>query len=222
MPDIKKPNIPVEKPRRLIDGMITAIDDLKSINWLIFGDVFILKFMTSLASVAYYSNYNLRLQARFDVSPKISGYTIAFQSMIGVLTGFLISKINDKFYKHDVNYKKRNTHSFMLMTMAYSLSYLSPNLMLFLISGMFFQIAHMILRVSLTNVVIQRSPASKQGSVAGFDQSIISIARMITPLTVGVIEDMFGSNSGILLSIVTSIIGLFVSFTFTTSHIKVS
>lgn len=213
---------PKEESQGVVESMINAVCDLTNIDWLIFGDVFLLKFMSSLASVAYYSNYNIRIQERFNVSPKISGYTIAFQSTIGVLTGFLISRINEKFYKDDVNYKKRNVHSFMLMTVAYSCSYLSSNLFLFLVSGMLFQIAHMILRVSLTNVVIQRSPASQQGSVAGFDQSIISIARMITPLTVGVIEDVFGSSTGVLLSVVTSLFGVFVSLTLSTSHFKIA
>ncbi|XP_015117232.1 major facilitator superfamily domain-containing protein 9 [Diachasma alloeum] len=213
-PEPKSPN-DMKKNEKLkkfeMKKLKEVISDLREIDWRVFGDAFALKFMAEVAAIAFYANYNVRIKRRFDMSPKLAGYTIAYQSFIGITTGLLMGRINRKFYTDDISYRKRNLHAFTMMAVGFSCAYFSSYFPLFMLSTTIFKIADMILRVTLTEMIVEKASSTNQGSVAGSTESIGSLARMIAPLSTGIVEDICGVNSANLLSAAVSLWGVRIS-----------
>lgn len=168
----------------------------------------------------YHSNYNLKIQERFDITPKISGYTIAFQSFVGVITGLFVAKINDKLYNSDVDYKKRNMHGYILMVVGYLGIYFASSLRVFLLWTVVLKTSHMFLRIILTDMLMRKCPPSQTGSVAGTSNSVSNLARLVTPVVAGVFEDTWGTNSANFLAALVASIGIFIALGISRSHPK--
>ncbi|XP_034943816.1 major facilitator superfamily domain-containing protein 9-like [Chelonus insularis] len=201
-------------------GIIDAIKNLMNIKWLMFGEIFLLKFMLDMSTGIYHSNYNLKIQEKFDLSPKLSGYTIAFQSLVGVLTGIFVEDINNKLYKNDENYCKRNLHGFLFMSIAYLGIYFASHLSVFLFWTVILKTSHMFLRIILTDMLMRKCPTNHTGSVTGTANSVSNLARLVTPLLAGLVEDMWEKNSTNFLAAVISTIGVGISFSIKSTDLR--
>ncbi|CAG5108807.1 Similar to MFSD9: Major facilitator superfamily domain-containing protein 9 (Homo sapiens) [Cotesia congregata] len=208
------------RSKSLRQEITEAIRSLADVNWRLFGQVFALKFILDMSAGLYHSNYNLKIQERFGITPKISGYTIAFQSFVGVITGLFVAKINDKLYNSDVDYKKRNMHGYILMVVGYLGIYFASSLRVFLLWTVILKTSHMFLRIILTDMLMRKCPPSQTGSVAGTSNSVSNLARLITPVVAGVFEDTWGTNSANFLAALVASIGIFIALGISRSHPK--
>ncbi|XP_057326857.1 major facilitator superfamily domain-containing protein 9-like [Microplitis mediator] len=209
-----------KKPKSLREEISEAIRSLAEVNWRLFGQVFTLKFILDMSAGVYHSNYSIKIQERFSITPKISGYTIAFQSFVGVITGLFVAKINDKLYKTDVDYKKRNIHGFILMAIGYLGIYFATSLSVFLLWTVVLKTSHMFMRIILTDMLMRKCPSSQTGSIAGTSNSVSNFARLITPIIAGIFEDTWGTNSANFLAAVIASIGILVSLNIKNNHSK--
>ncbi|KAK0178869.1 hypothetical protein PV327_007712 [Microctonus hyperodae] len=209
--DLPNKKLP-KKVKSLKENIVEVVRSLSDVNWFTFGKIFALKFILDMSAGLFHSNYNLKLQNRFDISPKLSGYTIAFQSFIGVITGIFIDYINNKFYKNDVNYRRRNIHGFMFTSIAYLGIFFTTHLTIFLLWTTILTSGRMFLRIILTDMLMKKCPPSQTGSIAGSANSISNLARLITPLTAGFFEDYWGINSVNFLAAIVATIGIIVSW----------
>lgn len=173
-----------------------------------------------MSAGAFHSNYNIKVQERFDISPKYTGYTIAFPNFVGVISALLIGKINDKYYSTDITYRRRNLHGFFFMCLSYIGVSFSNNLSGFIFWAIILRISHMVLRIILTDMLMRKCPSWQTGSIAGVSNSVSNLARLVTPLTVGIVEDSWGTNSGNLLAALAAAIGIFISLKIEQTHPK--
>ncbi|XP_043270979.1 major facilitator superfamily domain-containing protein 9-like [Venturia canescens] len=212
-----------EAEKRKQEGSIMqAIRDLASVDWPIYWDIFALKFLMDFSTGAFHNNYSLKLRERFDLTPKAAGYTISLQSFVGVLAGLMVDKVNQRFYKQDHFYTERNLHGYTLMVIAYLGIAASQHISIFMVWSMLLRSIHMFLRIVMTEMTIRRCPPSQKGSIIGSSNSISNIARLMTPLITGYIEDLWGPNSSNLLAAAAATFGLLVPMTFRHQQQKIS
>ncbi|KAG8037516.1 hypothetical protein G9C98_005726 [Cotesia typhae] len=208
------------RSKSLRQEITEAVHSLADVNWRLFGQVFALKFVLDMSAGLYHSNYNLKIQERFNITPKISGYTIAFQSFVGVITGLFVTKINDKLYNSDADYKKRNMHGYILMVVGYLGIYFASSLRVFLLWTVVLKTSHMFLRIILTDMLMRKCPPSQTGSVVGTSNSVSNLARLVTPVVAGVFEDTWETNSANFLAALVASIGIFIALGISRSHPK--
>ena len=171
---------------------------------------------------AFVNNYSIKIQEKFDITPKTAGYTISFQSFIGVFAGFFVDYVTERFYRDDVNYKKRNFHGYGLMTIGYLGIATTHSLTVFMGWSILVKSAQSFLRIVLTEMLIRRCPANQKGSLIGTGNSVSNTARLITPLFTGFVVDSWGTNGANVLAASAAILGTLVTFRLREDHQKSS
>lgn len=181
--------------------------DLKHVNWNLYWDVFVLRFLFGFSMSVYFANQALYIQEKFKLSQKFIGYTISFVSVIGTLSGLILGLISRKFYKEDLKCLHRLSHSFMIMTVSFIGLYLAPNLMMFYMFLVPFGISNSILRIVSMEAILSKSRDNDKGSLSGVSNSVMSISRFVSPITSGIVADVFGEGKTLLFAFVPSILG---------------
>lgn len=195
---------------KLHKEMIKVITDLKDVNWSAYWTLFLTKFVHALAISIYFYNYSIILRENFKISQKMIGYTIAFQSCIGTISGLFTGKINEKFYKEDTTHSKKYFYGFIIMTFAFFLLCFSTNYVSFVIAVIPLAVSNSFLRIIETQILLAKTKNDK-GSLAGTSNSLNSLARLISPIFSGYISDILGENSVLYLSTILSGIGTIIA-----------
>lgn len=144
--------------------------------------------------MVFRSNFSLMLIEKFDTSPRINGYIISFNSTISAFVGFSAGYVA-KFYNN--NAKLLFHLSCFLTVTLFSLA-ISPSLVLFVTFLIPFGFVTPIVRISGTSLTIERTKGHDIGTLMGFQQSCMSVARMLAPLLAGLVQEITPSGPGLL------------------------
>lgn len=193
------------------NNLIDAIKRLGNINWNEYLDLFLIKFLTSVAKDCYVNNYSIKVRERFQVSAKLIGYSLSLQGFFAALSGLSIRYSNKLLFKNKLNLEKHNIMIHIFVSLCYLVVAFTERVEIFVFFGMLLAFANVILRVREAEILFERCPESERGSLTGMGTSITNIARMLTPLIVGIVEDIYGVGSGIILGLIISILVIFVS-----------
>ncbi|XP_076059842.1 major facilitator superfamily domain-containing protein 9-like isoform X3 [Oratosquilla oratoria] len=180
--NVKKESTPKTEAENL-GGFFTFV---KEINWDIFGEIFMIRFLLSFSALVYRSNFSLLIDQNFGASPKIIGYLISFQGIISALAGFSTGAVS-RYYG---NSKQELFHSSVLLTTSLFLLTVAPSLTLLLLCLVPLCVGSAVIRVSTTSLIVSSCDPLQIGSVTGFSQSITSISRMMTPLIAGITQEI--------------------------------
>ncbi|KAK9679015.1 Major Facilitator Superfamily [Popillia japonica] len=186
---------------------LRAIRELLKINWKIYWDTFLMRFLFAISVSIMHSSHSLYLKEKYNLSQVNIGYTISFLSIIGVICGLSMGKITKIFYKNDHNCLQRIYHSFCVMAACSVGFYLAPDLYTFYAILVPFAISSTLLRIVTMELMITKSKNDEKGSLSGASNSVMSIARFITPLSSGIIGDIFGENTVMLSGLVPALTG---------------
>lgn len=194
------------KNNKIQKEVLRVLTDLKAVNWKNYWTLFTSKLFHQVAITIFFFNYGMMLRETYGVSQKLIGYTIAFQSLLGTLAGFLSGTISKKFYKNDATHTKKYFYSFLIVTFAFLLICLSNSLYTFLISLIPLAIANSLLRITETEILLAKSKNEK-GSLVGTSNSISSVSRLVGPIISGSFSDILGQNSVMYLSFILASAG---------------
>lgn len=195
-----------------------SITEMIEIDWSAFWDIFFLRFIFGFAVTMYFSQQSLYLKEQFDLSQRYVGYTISFFSGTGMASAFLLHYINNIFYKNDETCLKRLNHFFFLMTLSIICLCLSPKIELFLLFSIPFSISCTVLRIVSMELMLKRAAKTHRGSLSGTSNSIMSIARFVTPVSSGLITDKLGGHAAMIFAAVPPLVGTIVSFKMKTKN----
>nr|XP_045623138.1 major facilitator superfamily domain-containing protein 9-like isoform X2 [Procambarus clarkii] len=170
---------------------------MKDIDWQKFGDIFMIEFFITFATFAYRSSFVLLIDQMFDAGPKIIGYIISFQGIVGALAGFLTGKVS-LFYDDPT---LELFHSSVLQVLSLLGLTLAPTVSLVIVLLIPLSISDTILHTSVSTVLIDRCDPSKIGSVTGFGQCIPAVARMTTPILAGLAQEVSVFGPGIMATV---------------------
>lgn len=217
LPDVKKP---IEEKFR-VNGSNTILGEMKqeiantisnllSIDWSKHWEAFTLRFLYGLAMSTFLGNQGLLLKEKYNLSQKYSGYVISYFSAVGTCSAFFLEKIKGLFKNNDC--LTRLFTYFLIMTLSVIAIYTTPNIFMYICVLAPFSISHTALRIISMEMIMQDSNGDNTGSLSGASNSVMSVARFISSLLTGVLGDLFGEESIILVALVPALAGTFLSF----------
>lgn len=210
MPDIviKKKQDNHHQMTSFKEEALKAVVNLKEINWPVYWDAFLLRFLFALSTSIYFSNQSIYLKETFELPQKNIGYIISFYNALGTTSGLLMGFITRKFYQNDISCHKRLFHSFTALTFCYFLLYFAPNVSAYVMILIPQSVASMIIRIVSMEFVLSKPHSTAKGSISGAMNSVMSTARFISPLASGVIADAFGETCVILSAFIPTFVAV--------------
>lgn len=201
------PNTTVLKKER---KNVSPFKDLIEVNWKECWPAFSLKMLGAAALFAYYSTIGLAMTEKFNLSPSEAGYTGALQGLTGGITGFAAGKIEKMFPTK--NPFTKSAYSFVLLGAGFVGLALAPNLIFFTVSMIPISASSTLIRGFNNEIMYEQSSSDHKGLVAGAGASAAAISRFIAPIVCGFTMDIFGNNSGFMLSAIFAFAGAILSF----------
>lgn len=211
------------KPHRLFSvkqEVVKAAQTLRSIDWKTYGDAFTIRFLFALAVSIYFSNQSLYLQEKYYLSQKHIGYILSFYNIVGTTSGLLIGYLTKTFYQNDNDCNKRLLHFFSVITVCYALLYFAPNIGTYIFILIPQGISSMIIRIVTMEFILSKPHTNKKGTISGALGSVMSIARFISPITSGIIGDVFGESAVMLSAVAPSLLATIICFKLNYSSVK--
>lgn len=192
----------------LFKDLKSAITSLSKIEWRLYWDIMILKFLSASIFSCFHWNYFVRVQNRFEISTKLTGYTISAQSLSATAAGFLSGNIHQLYQNRD--YKTRNFHGYLFQSLTFLGLTLIPSFSAFIILVMLNKASSMILRITTSEMILKRCSPDKKGLIIGINKSVSNTARLITPVILGLFEDIYGTETGTVFATVLSCVATLV------------
>lgn len=162
-------------------GKMLSIESLDSIV-----DLLLLRFILGFAMIIFRSNFTTMLEFRYQTTPKTNGYILSFNGMISGLSGTLVGYIMPLYNHNDA---KAILHFSALITCALFCITFSPDLWVLVCLLMPLSFSTSICRVCVSNVTLKRCKQNEKGVILGVGNSMISFARMLSPLLAGVAQE---------------------------------
>lgn len=205
------PNTTVPKKER---KSASPFSDLMEVNWNECWPAFSLKMLGAAALFAYFSSVGLAMNEKFNLSPSEAGYTGALQGLTGGITGFAAGKIENIIFPTKNPFTKC-FYSFIMLGIGFVSLALAPNLTIFMAAMVPISASSTLIRGFNNEILYEQSSSDHKGLVAGAGASSAAIARFLAPIMCGFTMDMFGNNSGFLLSALFSFTGAVLSICLT-------
>lgn len=191
-------------------SILQVFSELSQVDWVLYWDLFAVKFLLALSQSIFFSNYSLNMKELFDLTPKFIGYTISFIGMIGAIAGLTAGHL-DSIYSKYSNPKLKNFHAFFLLSLSFLILGLTKSLSVYMLILIPLSICFSLLRIIGTNMAIERTMPDNRGSLMGTLNSVNSLARLFGPLCSGIALDLMGSYGSSLLSVASSALGSLIS-----------
>lgn len=177
----------------------SPLSDLMEVNWKECWPAFSLKMLGAAALFAYFSTIGLAMNEKFNLSPSEAGYTGALQGLTGGITGFAAGKIENIIFPSKNPFTKC-FYSFIMLGIGFVSLALAPNLIIFMAAMIPISASSTLIRGFNNEIMYEQSSSDHKGLVAGAGASAAAISRFLAPIICGFTMDMFGNNSGFLLS----------------------
>ncbi|XP_061193286.1 uncharacterized protein LOC133201504 [Saccostrea echinata] len=177
------------------------LQSLRTFDWKNLWDLFLIKFCLGFSILLYRSNFSLTMREIFHMSPSNIGYLISYSATIAALSGFLVGRIS-KLFRSDAQIVL-----YMSVFQTFTLLSLSivSNIVLYVICYTPLSIITSMLRVSSTSLTIQRCGGKNVGGIIGMSQSVMSLARMLSPFISGLVMEVSYSGTAVVGSLVSSV-----------------
>ncbi|XP_005486508.2 major facilitator superfamily domain-containing protein 9 [Zonotrichia albicollis] len=164
----------------------TVLKKIKGIACSNLWDVFLVRFLMSVAILLYYSNFTLALEERFGVKPLFSGYLMSYSSALGVLAGCLLGPIT-RVYGH-------NTYRLLLHSSTFTCTLIllyasAPSIWMVILSSTFLAFSTTIGRTCIIDLELTIGGNEASGTLLGVGQSVTSVGRIVAPLLSGIAQE---------------------------------
>lgn len=170
-----------------------------SINWTHTWDLFLIKFCMGFSVILFRSNFSLVMRESFNTSPRTIGYLTSFTGCVSAFFGLIVGYLA-KFYRNDTKlfFHMAVFQVFTLFVLSFIQSFWVYVLFLTPLSFI-----TTVSRVAGTSLTIRRVSKGEIGTIMGFSQSVMSIARMLAPFVSGLVLDVNPAGPSVVGSIVT-------------------
>jgi hypothetical protein len=196
--------------KSLHSEIFQAVTDLLNINWTLYWDIFAFKFFCDFTLSLHRQNFGIILKDIYGVTPMWIGYTISLMGVTGCIVSFLAGWIS-KFYTKDETHATRAFHGCVAFTLSFILLSIAPNLLSIVMCLMLLSAACSVLRITISEIILQRTTPDQRGSLIGSAQSIMSLSLFAAPLFSGLTYELYGFQGMSTLKIVTALAALLFS-----------
>lgn len=145
-------------------------------------DLLVLRFILGFAMIIFRSNFTTMLEFRYNTSTKMNGYIMSFNGMVSGFSGTLVGYMA-AFYNH--NDSKAVLHFSMILTSVLLFITYSPDLWVLIALLTPLSLSTSVCRVCVSNLTLKRCKQNEKGVIFGVGNSMLSFARMLSPLIAG-------------------------------------
>lgn len=188
-----------------------SLEQFKKVDWKIYGNVFILKALLSLATAVYFCNYALYLKINYNASPIVIGYVTSLLTATGAICVYGTEYINS-IYTEDNDFSERIKHIFLLLTIALTGLAVSQNVSLYATFVLPLAASVAVGRLFSSEMVLSKANDEQKATVQSVAENLTPLFGVITPLFVGVVSELFGVTFVIYIAISLAGFGLYRSY----------
>ncbi|KAL5011096.1 hypothetical protein ScPMuIL_013401 [Solemya velum] len=161
-------------------------DSLRTIRWWTLWDLFLIKFCLGFSVLVFRSNFSLMAIEKFETSPSINGYLISYSGIVSAVCGFFVGWISNQYRN---NGRLLCHMSIIQMLSLFGLA-VAPSLWMLVICLTPLSFVTTVSRVAGTSLTIQRGRKEEVGVLLGLSQSVMSLARMMSPMLAGLTQEV--------------------------------
>lgn len=208
----KKKNIIAKRPffQQFKDEVRNSISDLKNVDWHKNWSTFTLRSLFGLSVSTFFFNQSLIQKEKYHLSQKHSGYITSYFNIVGTCSAFFLDYINRLIRIKDSC--GRMSFFFSLLAVSVIAMYISSSLYTYLFVLIPFSLTCTALRILSMELILKNTDEFHRGSLSGVSNSLMSIARFVTPLVTGILGDKFGEESVILFAVIPALAGTLLSY----------
>lgn len=178
--EISKSNQKVSSKENTIFSKLFHFFRFQSLGSMV--DLLMLRFVLGFSMILFRSNFTTILEYRYQTTPKTNGYIMSYNGVVSGTSGALVGYIMS-FYNHQDS--KALFHFAIVLTSCIFFVTYSPELWVLLIFIVPLSFSTAISRVCLTNLTLTRGHKDERGVILGVGNSLLSFARMLSPLIGG-------------------------------------
>ncbi|KAK3706877.1 hypothetical protein QZH41_018439 [Actinostola sp. cb2023] len=166
---------------------LTKLETFLSISSLYsIVDLLLLRFVLGFAMIIFRSNFTTMLEFRYHTSPKTNGYIMSFNGMVSGLSGTAVGYVMAR-YNH--NAARAVLHFSILITCALFFITFSPDLWVLVAFLAPLSFSTSVSRVCVSSLTLKRCKQDERGVILGVGNSMLSFARMLSPLLAGFAQE---------------------------------
>lgn len=166
---------------------------VREIDWHDLWDLYLIKFLLGASVIIFRSNFSLMLQEKYHTTPAVNGYIISVNGVVSAFIGFTTGYIA-KYYNNNA---KLLLHLTCFQVFTFICLSLPTSLWIFVVSMLPLGFITTIARVTGTSLTLERGSKEEVGILMGFQQSCMSVARMIGPMVAGMALEVTSSGPAI-------------------------
>lgn len=156
------------------------------VNWRDLWDLYLIKFLLGASVIVFRSNFSLMLVEKYNTTPVVNGYIISVNGVISAIIGFFTGSIAN-YYNNNA---KLLLHLSVFQVITMVCLSLSTSLWIFVICLLPLGVITTVARVSSISLTIDRGSKEEVGILMGFQQSCMSVARMLGPIAAGISQEV--------------------------------
>lgn len=187
--------------------------NIKSIDWSKSWHLFAMRFLSGIATALFFYNQTFYMKDYFNLSQRHIGYVMSFSGVIQTTTVYSLSYINQVFYKNEPDGVRCISHFFLLMAVASFLLCFVNSIEYFLLCIIPFVISSSVLRISTTQLVLEKCGKDKVGTYGGVSYSVVSVAKFIVPTISGIVSDSLSNHASVVLAFIPAVTGVLLTRT---------
>ncbi|XP_078078081.1 major facilitator superfamily domain-containing protein 9 [Mustelus asterias] len=149
-------------------------------------DVFLIRFLMSLANLLYYSNFVLAIEERFNVTPRLIGYLISYGGIIGALSSFMVGSITRLYNDKMILLLLHSSILTCCMMVMYSIA---TSIQVVVLCSTVLGFSTTVGRMCIIDMELSRGGRQARGTLIGAAQSVIAVARILAPLLSGIVQE---------------------------------
>eukprot|EP00794_Sanderia_malayensis_P000166 gene166-778_t len=197
------------KPRGNLNPVSEFVKAVRRVPWSKVADVFLVRFLTSLAMIIFRGSFSVVLEFRHGSTPKLNGYLMSYNAVLGVLGGASVGRIAKLFATTESMHRCFS----VLFVLSLGLISAAPSIGYVIVGLMPLCVSTAVLRVTSATAMYNRAGEEEKGLLTGLGDSFMSMARTIGPTLGGMAQDVNIYGPGIL-STMLAVLGTSLAFVF--------
>lgn len=189
------------------NSFTSVIKSFKHLNWTNLWDVFLVNFFAGFSVMLFRSNSDMIFRDRFGTTKQEMSYLTSYTAVVSALCGFVSGWIAGQ-YKD--NYRLYKHMLYMLFMTLVALT-LVVDLWTYVLVLALLSFVTTNLRVASASLLSARGGTGGVGAVLGLGDTVMSVARMLSPLLSGMAMEVSSSGPSFLGSMMAAVAVIIVS-----------
>ncbi|XP_033740845.1 major facilitator superfamily domain-containing protein 9-like [Pecten maximus] len=202
------PSIGPTKKKSLHHNSLTNVMmSFKHLNWIDLWDIFLVNFFAGFSVMLFRSNSDMIFRDRFGTTKQDMSYLTSYTAVVSALCGFVSGWIASH-YKDNYQLYKHMLYGLFVTLVALTLV---VDFWMYVVVLALLSFVTTNLRVASASLLASRAGTGGVGAVMGLGDTVMSVARMLSPLLSGMALEVSSSGPSLIGSVMAAVAVVVVS-----------